>query len=307
MTREEMILQAEKMRQRGFPPMAEKPEDLPVQEELFYIPSVQGRQVPVYAYRPQKGLPAGCPMLVNFHGGGFVKGRADRDGVYCKWLAHTLDALVWDVDYALAPENPFPAAMEDSWAAAAYAFANAGRLGVDEKRIALLGHSAGGSLVADLCMLAVQRGGVKPAAVLMEYFPADMQADPVEKLTEEQKADEKEMRRAEVGRLYNLFYCDAAQTADPLVSPLMASEEQLAAFPPALVLSAGLDKLREEDEQFALRLGAAGVPVTFRRFASSQHGFTINRGGQWREALELHQQYLRAVLHIQPKQEDETL
>lgn len=301
MTSEEMIQRARAMRERGFPPMEQPPEQRPVTETVLHLPSAEGRSVTVYETRPAKGLPANCPFLINYHGGGFVKGRADRDGVYCAWLADLFDALVWDVDYALAPEDPFPAAVEDAWAAAQQAFEQAESLGADPDRIFLLGHSAGGNLVADVCLLATQRGIVKPAAVLMEYFPADMATDPMDKLTEAQLADEKEVRRAEVGRMYNLFYTREHDPKEVLISPLFARPEQLAAFPDALVLSAGKDKLCEEDERFAAKLAAAGVTVTLRRFPNSQHGFTINRGGEWREALALHAAFIEQ--HLNPRKE----
>lgn len=301
MTSEEMIRRAWAMRERGFPPMAQPPEQRPVEEKVLHLPSEGGRNVTVYQLRPQHGLPANCPFFINYHGGGFVKGRADRDSVYCAWLADVFDALVWDVDYALAPEDPFPAAVEDAWAVARQTFEQAEALGADPERIFLLGHSAGGNLVADVCLLAAERGVVKPAAVLMEYFPADMASDPMGKLTEAQLADEKEVRRAEVGRMYNLFYTRAHDPKKVLISPLFASRQQLAFFPDALVLSAGKDKLCEEDEQFAAKLAAAGVTVTTRRFPNSQHGFTINRGGEWREALALHAAFIEQ--HLEPRKE----
>lgn len=301
MTNEEMLRRAQAIRERGFPPMEQPPEHRSVEEKILHLPSEGGRSVTVYELRPQRGLEPNCPFFVNFHGGGFVKGRADRDGVYCAWLADLFGALVWDVDYALAPEEPFPAAVEDAWAVARQAFEQAESLGADPERILLLGHSAGGNLVADVCLLAAERGIVKPAAVLMEYFPADMAADPMDKLTEAQRADEKEVRRAEIGRMYNLFYTRDHDAKEILISPIFASREQLASFPDALILSAGKDKLCQEDEQFALKLAAAGVTVTTCRFARSQHGFTINRGGEWREALALHAAFIDQ--HLNPRKE----
>ena len=160
MSNEEMLQRAQAMRERGFPPMEQPPEQRPVTETVLHLPSANGRSVTVYEIRPQRGLPEHCPFFINYHGGGFVKGRADRDGVYCAWLADLFDALV---------------------------------------------------------------------------------------------------------------------------------------------LSAGKDKLCEEDEQFAARLAAAGVTVTARRFPRSQHGFTINRGGEWREALALHAAFFDA--HLRPGKE----
>lgn len=296
MTMEEMLRHAKAMRERGFPPMEEVPEQRPVTESVITLPVVDGRTVTIYVVQPQRGLPQGCPFFVNFHGGGFVKERADRDAVYCAWLADTFNALVWDVEYALAPEAPFPAAMEDACAVVQQAFQQASSLGADPNRVLLLGHSAGGNLVADICLMQQELGISKPAAILMEYFPADMVTDPMDKLNEQQRANEQEVRRAEMGRMYNLFYIREHDPKDMRISPVYAAPERLAQFPDALVLSAGKDKLCAENELFGQKLAAAGVTVTMRRFSQSQHGFTINRNGQWKEALALHEAFFRAHL-----------
>lgn len=299
MTREEMIQRAQAVRSRDpFPPAtAEALAALPAEQTELTLETA-GRRIHLYELRPKAGLDAPCPMLINYHGGGYMKGRFDRDRVYCSDLAARLGALVWDVDYSLAPEHPFPTAVEEAYGAAAWAFAHAAELGVDPGQIFLLGHSAGGGLVAAVCQKAAAAGNglVRPAAVLMEYFPADMAADPMSKLNAEQLADEREVRRAETARLYNQFYCSAEVGRDPLASPAFMDDAALAAFPDSLILSAGKDTLCEEDEELALRMARCGVNVTLRRFADSPHGFTINRMGEWQEALALHEAFLRAHL-----------
>ena len=297
MTREEMIETARQVRARDpFPPAT--PEELaalPADEKEFYL-EADGRRIHIYELRPKAGLAADCPMLINFHGGGYMKGRFDRDRIYCSNLAAGLGALVWDVDYSLSPEEPFPTAVEESCAAASYAFAHAAELGVSGDKIFLLGHSAGGSLVAAVCQTFAANHGPRPAAVLMEYFPADMTADPMSKLNEEQLADPREVRRAETARLYNAFYCSPEEGKNPLASPAFAPDELLAWFPDTLILSAGKDTLCEEDEELALRMARCGVNVTLRRFRQSPHGFTTNRMGEWEEAVALHAAFLRAHL-----------
>lgn len=146
MTRSEMIEKAKMIRSRDrFGTMAQEELDaLPGTETLLQIPVDGGKRVPVYEIRPDTPLENPAPLLLNFHGGGFLKGRGDRDKRYCCHMAQQLGCLVWDVDYSLAPEAPFPTALNESYAVTAYAFAHAEELGIDPQRIALAGHSAGG-------------------------------------------------------------------------------------------------------------------------------------------------------------------
>ena len=153
MTLEEKIAMAQTIRSRDrFGPVS--PEELaalPGTETEIHIPVEGGRTVHVYEERPD-GLPAKAALVLNFHGGGFIKGRTDRDRRYCCTIMERLNALVWDVDYCVAPEAPFPAAVEETYGIIAYAFDHAEKLGVDPAKIILAGHSAGGNLVAAACL-----------------------------------------------------------------------------------------------------------------------------------------------------------
>ena len=153
MTREEMIAMAQAIRERDhFGPVS--PEELaalPGTETELHIPVEGGRTVHVYEERPDH-LPEKTALILNYHGGGFLKGRTDRDRRYCCTIMEQLNALVWDVDYCIAPEEPFPAAVEECYGIAAYAFDHAEELGIDPDKIILAGHSAGGNLVAAACL-----------------------------------------------------------------------------------------------------------------------------------------------------------
>ena len=153
MTREEMIAMAQAIRERDhFGPVS--PEELaalPGTETELHIPVEGGRTVHVYEERPDH-LPEKTALILNYHGGGFLKGRTDRDRRYCCTIMEQLNALVWDVDYCIAPEEPFPAAVEECYGIAAYAFDHADELGIDPDKIILAGHSAGGNLVAAACL-----------------------------------------------------------------------------------------------------------------------------------------------------------
>jgi len=171
------------------------------------------------------------------------------------------------VDYRLAPEHPFPAALEDASAAFAWARAHAHELGADPARIAVGGDSAGGNLAAALSQLAVREGTPTPALQLLLYPPVDRTVD-----------------RASLGDFAQGFvltrddivwfhghYAGTFDSTDPRISPLLCRE--LSGLPPALVITAGFDPLRDEGEAYAAALEAAGAPVTLRRFDGLVHGF----------------------------------
>lgn len=296
MTKEEMIRQAAFIRQNDrFGPVAQKElQALSGTQQMLTIPLDNGRTVTVYELRPSDGLPPDAPMIINYHGGGFIKGRTDRDHRYCSFLLERLSCLIWDVDYCLAPEEPFPAAVHDCYGVAAYAFSHARELGVDPARIAMAGHSAGGNLVAAGNILDSDLHQLAPCALLIEYAPADHTKDPLLRLPKQRQHEDQAIRRAERERLYQQFYCRDEERADPLCSPIKATHAQLSGFPDCLVISAGQDSLRDETETFARKLMEAGVTVTARRFPNSIHGFTTNRTEGWEEALALHCQFFLA-------------
>mgnify|MGYP000692422064 CR=1 FL=1 len=149
MTFEEKVAMANTMRSRSRvgPVSPEELAVLPGTEKELWIEVADGRKVHLFEERPD-ALPENAALLLNFHGGGFIKGRTDRDRRYCCTLMEQLNCLVWDVDYCLAPEQAFPAAVEETYGIIAYASEHAPELGIDPQKILLAGHSAGGNLVA---------------------------------------------------------------------------------------------------------------------------------------------------------------
>ena len=295
MTREELIEMAQAARQRGaFRAVPQEELDaLPIKQAEKYIP-VSENEVHIFEFKPEIHPEEKLPMILNFHGGGFIKGRADRDQVYCSHMADRTGALVWDVDYVLAPENPFPAAVNECYDIIAYAFSQAERLNVDAGRIVLAGHSAGSNLIAAACIKNAESRAFQPAAMILDYIPANQMINPFCKLTPDDYGDERKMARAGMEKLYLDFYMKPEEAVSPLASPILASEEVLGTFPDCLVITAGEDSLREEGEAFAAKLAASGVNVTARRFRNSMHGFTINRNGEWEEALKLHERFIHS-------------
>lgn len=237
---------------------------------------------------------AGDPLLVFFHGGGWVYGDLDSHDPLCRFLAERAGVRVLSVDYRLAPEQPFPAAYDDALAAYRWVTANAGWLGADTSRLAVGGDSAGGNLAA-LVALEAARSGLPLAFQLLIY--------PATELT----------RSSASHRLFGKgFYLttefmdgcadaylpDAAMQASPAVSPLVADlPEGLA---PAYVATAGFDPLRDEGEAYAARLADAGVPVEAQRFDGLIHGFAnwVELGATNRAALSRIADALRVGLGV---------
>lgn len=210
------------------------------------------------------------PMFINIHGGGFVRGYQKRDTIFCAHLADRLDCIVLDLDYRLAPEHPFPAALHECHDVVEWAFAQAATLGADPARIALGGHSAGGNLTAAICQMANQSGAFRVCAQVLDYPFLDGATAP------EAKLDPDDLFPPERLHAFNVLYAGVADNLrNPLLSPVLAPAAALAGQPPALILIAGLDALRHEARAYAAQLIQAGVDVTVRQFPDCNHGFLI--------------------------------
>ena len=210
------------------------------------------------------------PLLVYYHGGGFVYGDLDTHDGVCRLLCGHAGAHVLAVDYRLAPENPFPAAVEDARRALAWACERVGQLGADRERIAVAGDSAGGNLAAVVAQLAARDGGPAPAMQLLIYPVTDFsrRRRSRELFGEGFLLTDSEMDWFED----NYLGSNAAHRLDPRASPLLA--EDLSGLAPALVVTAAFDPLRDEGEEYARVLRAAGTPVALRRFPGFIHAFT---------------------------------
>lgn len=206
MTLEEKIAMANQVRSRDrFGSVSpEEQAALPGTETELWIKTANGCKIHVFEERPDT-LPPKAALLLNFHGGGFIKGRTDRDRRYCCTLMERLNCLVWDVDYCLAPEKAFPAAVHESYGIAEYAFDHAEELGVDPEKIILAGHSAGGNLVAAACIQNAETHKLHPCCVLMEYFPVDNTVNPIDRLSPELKQDPFWVKRSATEKLYTDF------------------------------------------------------------------------------------------------------
>jgi acetyl esterase len=207
------------------------------------------------------------PLTVYFHGGGFVIGDLDTHDEPCRVLCREGQTHVLSVAYRLAPEQPFPAAVEDAQAAFAWARGHAAELGADPVRVAVAGDSAGANLAAVVSALAPQ--DAPPAAQLLIYPTVDVYAS---RRSHTLFADGFFLTMADRDQfLHHYAGASASVAADPRLSPLNAPA--LGAVPPAFIAIAGFDPLRDEGEAYAEALHAAGVGTTVLRFPSLPHGF----------------------------------
>ncbi|NDD87536.1 MAG: alpha/beta hydrolase [Actinobacteria bacterium] len=232
--------------------------------ELPEIRDVDAGGVPARLYRPTKDVTGLC---VFFHGGGFVIGDLDSHDDVCRKLAVASGHAVLAVDYRLAPEHRFPAAVEDAISATKWAHDHARELGVDSTRMAVAGDSAGGNLAAVVALFS----GVALKFQLLVYPVTDGHS------TTQSYFDNANgyFLTADSMRWFFEHYTggDRSTISDPRLSPLLASDEHLAATPPAAVITAEYDPLRDEGEQYAQKLTSLGVPTSCVRFHGQIHAF----------------------------------
>ena len=220
------------------------------------------------------------PMLVNIHGGGFVKGRRDQDIVFCRNFCSRAGVIVADLDYVPAPAMRFPGQVYACYDALQYLAENAEALGADRSRIALGGHSAGGNLTAAMLLMAQDEGGFVPAMQILDYAGLDMKTPPAEK----RNSDRNPRLPIWKSELYNKMYVDPEDAGSLYCSPAFASDEQLMKLPPAVILYCASDIFCDETARYIGRLISAGVPVFSRCFLHSNHGFVVRRVDEYEEA-----------------------
>ena len=243
----------------------------PVHERRDALVDLPGRRVPVRVYRPSAD--AGLPVLVFFHGGGWVIGTLDAYDQMCSELALGGGCVVVSVDYRLAPEHRFPAALEDACLATAWIARHAADLGGDPRRVAVGGDSAGANLAAVTCLMARQLGGPALMFQLLVYpgFDPDSTRPAVR-----QNADGPGLTQAASQWFWSQYLDGAADRRSPFVNPLLAPD--LSGLPPALVVTAEFDLNRDDGEVYGELLRAAGGQVEIRRYPGVQHGFLTHTG-----------------------------
>lgn len=247
-------------------------------------PRTEG-EILIRLYRPPaKSAHCPLPLLVYFHGGGWVLGDIETGDAFCATLAQRVGIAVAAVDYRLAPEHPFPAAVEDAFAALDWLVANAQAVGVDTNFVAVCGDSAGGNLAA-VCALRARDPDQTPLRAQILLYP----------VTDLAMATESYRRNAEgygltanAMRWFRELYLSGADDADWRASPLRA--DQIDNIAPALVVTCGFDPLCDEGAAYAHRLRAANVPVRHLHYPRQIHGFAM-----WGRAVRDAEAVLREV------------
>jgi acetyl esterase len=237
--------------------------------EPLAIPSPTG-PIPARIYTPTNPRKTGglAPCLVFFHGGGWVIGDLDSHDVVCRKLADAGRLIVISVDYRLAPEHKFPAAVDDAIAATTWIAGHAKQHGIDASRLMVGGDSAGGNLAAVVAISARDGNGPAIAGQLLIYPATDFAMTH----PSHREPETSLLLTHSVIKWFRDHYLNGANDAhDWRASPARATT--LAGLPPAYVLTAGADPLRDEGDEYAQRLQQAGVAVTYRHFSGQFHGF----------------------------------
>lgn len=229
------------------------------------IPGPAG-DIPIRVYKPSAATD--LPVCLYFHGGGFVIGNLDSHDHICRALAARSGTAIVAVDYRLAPENRFPAGVDDCWAATQWVAANGEAIGVDASRLGVAGDSAGGNLAAVMTLRARDAGSPSIAFQLLIYPAVSHDEFPSRSAAETQTV----FLNVELMRwFWENYMPEGADPSTPDLSPLCATD--LAGLPPAFVVTAECDPLRDEGEAYAKRLVDAGVPVDFRLVETMPHAF----------------------------------
>ena len=239
-------------------------EPVPIAPHTDHRVPVGGGEITVRVYRPEVEEAVGCHLFV--HGGGWWMGTLDQSDLACSRIVNAVGCAVVSVDHRWAPEHRFPVPAEDCYAALRWVASSAGELGLDPGRISVGGVSSGANLAAATALMARDRGGPDVLAQSLEVPMLDLTMSQV---SINQLADGYMLTRERLA-LEVADYCDPEHRRDPYASPLLATD--MARLPPALIATAEYDLLRDDGEQYALRLSAAGVPATAVRWPGHLHG-----------------------------------
>lgn len=279
--RDELLKIAEEARIRSgsrIPPEVQKifstKNDVTDCEEM-YIPTDAGN---VHIYVIQKRNSHGIrPVMINLHGGGWALPHTERDIYFCRRLAERLDCLIIDIDYKLAPEYPYPAALEEIEALLRELVVLIPEWGGDLKRVVFCGQSAGGNLSAALFHRGNIPAEMHVSAQILCYLPADNYRNRFGDL----QLSERDISTEYYGFFYNTEFEDRKNSD---VSLVYVTSDELNHVPHTDILTAGLDNLKEEAETYFHLLENSGISATYRCFENSRHGFAVNMYDEWKEA-----------------------
>ena len=245
------------------------PAKLPADLEDRTIPVGPRGNVQIRIVRPE-GSNAPLPVIMYFHGGGWVLGDASTYDAFMRRLVHGTGAAVVFVEYRRSPEEHYPAPLEECYAATQWVAEHGRELGLDPSRLAVAGDSAGGNMATVVCLLAKERGGPRIAAQVLIYPATGSDFD----TPSFHEFGQGYFLTAEVSRwFWHQYAPDRSADKEPTACPLLASLDQLKDLPPALIMTAECDILRDEGEAYARKLMQAGVTVTCTRYLGAIHAF----------------------------------
>jgi acetyl esterase len=232
-------------------------------------------QIPIRVYAPEEKNP--LPVMLYFHGGGYVKGGIEESDAFCRRLARTSWHVVLSVAYRLAPEHPFPAALDDAYGSTVWACHHAAEVGGASGPVVVAGESAGGNLAAVTCLLARSdpRIAIRHQVLLQPVLDFTLSYPSMAMSSKECLVP-----RDDLAWYYRTYYGDG-NSKDPRVSPVFAGA--LSGLPPALIIAAEYDTLRDEAQAYSKRLQAAGVATRYVCYPGMVHGF-LQMGGLVSEA-----------------------
>jgi acetyl esterase len=239
------------------------------------IPGPAG-DVPVRVYTPFDAKDTTLPALVFFHGGGFVIGDLETHDDLCRCLANGSGCRVIAVDYRLAPEHPFPAAVDDCLAVTRYVAAHAAEFGIDPARLAVGGDSAGGNLAAVISQIAKLDANTPAISFQLLIYPVTQLGAAADTPSMRDNGKGYFLEKEGMDWFTRCYAPDHKHRTDPRLSPLLCAD--MKDLPPAYVVTAGFDPLRDEGRDYADKLDAAGVPVTYVNYPGMVHGFFSMRG-----------------------------
>ena len=256
-----------------------------IKGEVRYI-TLPDQKVRVLTYQGEPG----APLYFNLHGGGFVMGCPEEDDVFCNKVNKELGIHVINIDYPLAPENPFPKDKKTVYDVIKEVVRLGEEWGMDAKRLLIGGHSAGANIATAICLMAKKRNEFSFLAQILDYPPLDLARSPFKKFWTEGAI------LPEVAKIFNSAYRKQREARDSLCSPMFATEEELVGLPDTLLITCERDSLREEGESYAKKLMQAGVEVTGKRFLGRYHGFSMRDDEIGREAMDYMIQYMQVKL-----------
>jgi acetyl esterase len=227
-----------------------------------------GTAIPLRIYRPRDAGPGPLPVVMNFHGGGWVSGNVRQSEWWASSVAARAGVAVVSVEYRLAPEFPFPVPVEDCYAATEWVVDHADDLGLDGTRLAVMGDSAGGNIAAVVCLMARDRGGPAISLQVLIYPATDFLGDFPSK---HENAVTPILCREDIENAHALYFHNSTgDRSDPYASPLRADQHDL---PPALIQTAEHDPIRDEGRAYADALGKAGVSCRYTNYVDAVHGY----------------------------------